>query len=308
MIQPNLFENIPDHRGQRRAAGAVFFAPPPAELGPLVSAESTLGTKFTFNLPLRLVMTLPVAAVFIYAGLLLAEKRPPDESLAYQFFAFIAGAAGAAVVWYYTRFNHACTYVGEHGFAIFTLSGSAMGKPVRNVLLFKNAAELRATQTRMYMNGVYTQTTYDYRWVDDHGRRVARLNGRYMGENRPPKEGDRYHFASAAEIVWSEHVLARAAQQLKDEGSIAFRVDAKRVVRVGPEFMEFHFGDEPVRVHREEIGSVTLGGGEFSFKHKDAKWYRNAGKYRFGYGEMANGKVFLLALEKLMGYSFNEAA
>jgi len=78
-----------------------------------------------------------------------------------------------------------------------------------------------------------------------------------------------------------------------------------RVVRVGPGFMEFHFGGEPVRVTREEIGAVSLAGGQFSFKHKDAKWYRSAGKFNFPYGQMANGKVFFLVLEKLMGYRWN---
>jgi hypothetical protein len=100
-------------------------------------------------------------------------------------------------------------------------------------------------------------------------------------------------------------MLARAERQLQDEGSIAFRVDAKRTVRVGPAFIEFHFGgggDGPARVARDEIASVSLGQGIFAFKHKDARWYRSAGTYTFSYGEMSNGKVFLLALERHMGY------
>jgi len=81
---------------------------------------------------------------------------------------------------------------------------------------------------------------------------------------------------------------------------IAFRVDAagKRVVRVGPGFLEFHFGDGPVRVTGEEMGKVSLDQGHFSILHKDAKWYRSAGKYRFQYGAMANGK-------ELMGLRWN---
>ena len=42
----------------------------------------------------------------------------------------------------------------------------------------------------------------------------------------------------------------------------------------------------------------------FQFKHKDAKWYKLSGKYSFQYGSMANAKVFLLALEKLVGYQW----
>lgn len=155
------------------------------------------------------------------------------------------------------------------------------------------------------MNGAYRKTSYDFRWVDERGRRVAQLTGEYVGLDRLPRAGDLFNFVAAAEVAWSLHALARAEQQLQEEGSTPFRVDETRTLRVGPGFIEFHFGDEPVRVHRDEIGSVSFGGGVFSFKHKDAKWYRSAGKYSFGYGDMANGKVFLLALDKLMGYRWN---
>lgn len=90
--------------------------------------------------------------------------------------------------------------------------------------------------------------------------------------------------------------------QLQAEGSIPFRVDGTRWLRVGPGFIEFHFGGEPARVTRDEIETVSLSNGQFSFKHKDAKWYSRAGKYSFAYGQMANAKVFLLALDKLLGY------
>ena len=86
------------------------------------------------------------------------------------------------------------------------------------------------------------------------------------------------------------------------EHAINFYVDRSRWLRVGPGFLEFHFGGEPVKVTKEEIASVSLGGGYFSFKHKDAKWFSGAGKFRFRYGGMGNGKVFILALDKLMGY------
>jgi hypothetical protein len=169
------------------------------------------------------------------------------------------------------------------------------------VLRFVDAAELRASQTRQFVNGVYAGTEYDFRWSDASGRELLRLKGTHRGKDGTPKPGDAFHFAAAAEVAWSVHYLERAQAQLEKEGSIAFRVDGRRVVRVGPGFMEFHFGDEPVRVAAEEMGDIGLGDGQFSFKHKDAKWYRSAGKYRFQYGAMANGKVFFLVMDKLMG-------
>ncbi|HEY7089287.1 MAG TPA: hypothetical protein VH518_14415, partial [Tepidisphaeraceae bacterium] len=227
--------------------------------------------------------------------------RPTDRPI-FAGLAAIAGILVALVAWYMTRFKHRCTYVGEDGIAQLNLSGSRDAQPNVRMLLFGDASSMQAPQTRQFVNGIYTGTDYDYRWFDEQGNKLYRLNGRYVGKDKPPKPGSPFHFAWAAEIAWSQHILARYMHQLETEGSMAFPVDKKRLVRVGQGFLEFHFGEEPVRVTREEIASVTLGGGMFSFKHKDAKWYRSAGKYSFQYGRMANGKVFLLALDKLMGY------
>lgn len=122
-------------------------------------------------------------------------------------------------------------------------------------------------------------TNYDYRWSDAAGRLLYRLNGTYRaGRKKLPKQGSAYNFALAAEMAWSNHFLSRAQAHLESEGSIPFRIDAHKVVRVGPGFLEFHFGEQPQRVTKEEIASVSLGNGQFSFKHKDARWFsRSAG-------------------------------
>jgi hypothetical protein len=130
------------------------------------------------------------------------------------------------------------------------------------------------------------------------------MKGSYRQRKKGLKAGEPFRLLQAAEIAWSVHYLERANQVLTTEGSIPFRVDKHRVVRVGPSFLEFHFGGDPVRLQREDIASVNLGNGTFQFKHKDAKWYSLSGKYSFQYGTMANGRVFLLALEKLMGYQW----
>jgi len=309
MIDQTILQGIPDHRGQPRPPGPIFFAAPPASIGQLISAESTLGSgRIEFALPVRIGLAAAVVGIIFYGGMLVAAMQHPDDRGIYLFFTVVLAALGAAGLWYNTGFNHNCTYVGQDGFARFRLKRNRDGTPVQTLLLFRDAAALLARQTHSYTNHIYTHTSYSFRWMNDAGRYVARLDGKYRGEHCPPKAGDAFHFAAAAEIAWSEHVLARAQQQLQQEGSIAFRVDHNRVVRVGPNFLEFHFGEAPVRVNRQDIGSVTLGNGFFSFKHKDAKWYGNAGKYRFAYGDMANGKVFLFALDRLMGYRWNAAA
>jgi hypothetical protein len=290
-----------DHRGEPLAPDVDLFAPGPAEVGAIRSAESTLKVGQNEKpLLLRLVLAWLCGGATVVAVLLIPHDRA-SQTVVYV----IAAAVGlivASLAWYFTRFAHRCTYVGEDGIARSDLRGRRDAQPKSWTLLFADAAALRASQTRQFVNGVYTGTRYNYRWVDAQGLRRAQLKGTYHGKDKPPKAGDAYHFAAAAEVAWSVHLLARIDQQLQAEGSIPFRVDSNRVVRVGPGFLEFHFGGEPTRVTREEIANVTLGGGTFSFKHKDATWYSRAGKYSFQYGTMDNGKLFLLAMEKLMGY------
>jgi hypothetical protein len=299
-------EKLPDHSGQRRPFPKEFFAPPPPQIGNVISADSDLRQgKNGLPVVVRWLIILAVsggvfAAFYWFASI--QEKRT-DRNLI-QSWGYILTVLAFVAAWFLTRFRKTCTYVGDAGVVRYTLKGSQNSTPHVDLLVFNDAAEVHASQTRQYLNGVYTGTSYDYYWTDASGRRVLRVKGTYRANNKPPKQGHPFHFAHAAETAWSEHFLRRAEQQLKSEGSIAFRVDKRgRIVRVGPGFLEFHFGgDGPQRFTAEDIASVGLGGGYFSFKHKDAKWYSRQGNYNFSYGSMANAKVFLFALNRLMGY------
>jgi len=301
----NIAGEVRDHRGQRRDANRELFGMPPLEIGRILSVESTLKPGgVLYPTWMRFVLTalfgLAGAAAVMWFG---RDLRGGDrESLV-----VLAGFAGCVVAaggWYTFRhsFGHRCTYVGEEGVALFELRTSRTATPAAKVLRFADAAELRVSQTRQFIHGVYHGTDYDYRWTGADGRQLFRLHGRHQGKDKPPRPGDPFHFAAAADVAWRNHYLQRAQAQLRREGSIAFRVDSRRVVRVGPGFMEFHFGGDPVRVAKDEIAKVTLGGGHFSFVHRDAKWYSSAGKFAFDYGKMANGNVFFLVLDKMMGY------
>ena len=300
---------IPDHRGEPRLPHLELFGMPPPEIGRILSVESTLkagGRVYPTWLRPVLVVVVGIAVLVAVMYLWPTPRRGQRDNA--TLVALVAGCLAGAVTWYAARhsFGQRCSYVGEHGVALFELRRGRSSPPRASVLLFAHAVELRAKQVRQFVNGVYSGTEYDYRWTDPAGRLLLKLRGRYMGKDKPPKPGDPFHFASAAEIAWSNHYLARAASELEQTGAISFRVDGKRFVRVGPGFIEFHnFGGETVRVTKDEIAKVTLGGGTFAFVHKDAKWYRSAGKYKFQYGQMANGKVFFLALDKLMGYRWN---
>ena len=295
---------LPDHRSQARPKPVDFLVPAPPEIGPVSSAESTLRpNRKPIPLVLRLLMGTLFAGAIVWAFSWASEDVRKGDRQGIMIMGLCFAVAAFAIDMYLTRFVALFSFVGRDGVARLTVKGRRNALPKTELLVFAQAYALRAAQTRQFVNGVYTGTTYDYVWSDPAGKRLLRLRGTYRGRKGPPKAGDAFHFASAAEIAWSIHYLDRAQAELEARGSIEFWVDKNRRVRVGPGFLEFDFGGEsPVRVTREEIASVSLGQGVFSFKHNDARWYSRSGKYNFRYGAMANAKVFLLALDKLMGY------
>ncbi|MGC4003225.1 MAG: hypothetical protein QM811_08855, partial [Pirellulales bacterium] len=284
----------------QRLPAADFFAAPPPEIGELVSADTTLrthknplgwGTRISIGA--SLVVIIIGVAFWIASG----QRRPADRTAFQVIGALIAlGVFGIAI--YVTRFKAVCSYVGKNGMARFTLHGSRESIPSTELLLFNTVSELHSSQTRHFYNGVYTGTNYVYTWNDPNGVVRLKLSGTYRGKDSPPKQGDAWFLAESGERAWSLYFLEHANKQLQHLGFIEFAVDRKRRLRIGPGFIEFHFVRSP-RVEAQDMAAISLSGGQFSFKHKDAKWYSFSGKYSFEYGAMANARVFLMALDSL---------
>ena len=300
------FQDTPGHCGTPRDPGFELFAAPPPEIGQVLSADSTLRAgKDGLSPAIRLILIALSAGVGVgfiaWAFQNVSAQMRPGPILA----GLVTTGMLPLLTWHFTRFAPKSTFVSREGLYEAKLKGTRGGPIVDRTLLFRDAAELITGQTRHYTNGVYTGTTYEYKWINFQGQPIFGLSGRYRSSKGTPKPGHAFYFGAAGELAWSRHYLERAAEQLDKEGAITFRVDAKRMLRVGPGFMEFHFGGDPQRVTCEDIAKVTLGGGQFSFKHKDAKWYASQGKFNFNYSKMANARVFLLALERLMGYRWS---
>jgi hypothetical protein len=298
-----------DHDGKVPSQPFEFFFPAPPEIGKIISARSSLRVGKRPLPPLaRFGINLLIPVVFFLVVYVIAQcaAENPNERWTFQALGGVLAVLAFPILLLANRTpKSVCSYVGQEGVAIST-ARRRTGPPKTQLLFYKDAAELIAAQTRHHYNGVYTGTTYAYAWTDFDGETILKLKGKYYAKKgKLPKSKSPYHLARMAEIVWSQVLTARADHCLKEEGSIPFRVDKSRVVRVGPGFIEFHFGGDPVRVTKDEIAKVTLGGGNFSFQHKDAKWFSRQGKFSFQYGKMANAKMFLRALEKLMGYRWN---
>jgi hypothetical protein len=299
--QVGALDSIPDHTGKPRIGGE-FFADPPPEIGQIISADSNLGRGLNPTVVLFLAALIAIGIILIFQSIAASPGVDRNSASSFRIIGYVLGAIVLVLGILKPGIRTVCTYIGPDGIARFSMKGRG-GVPKSEMLPFEQAAELQSSQTRRYIHGAYVGTNYLYTWTDPDGRRLFRCKGSHRArKNKLPKPHDAWHFANSAELAWSRHYLARAQQWLETEGSIPFRLDKKRWLRVGPGFMEFHFGGEPVRVTKEEIATVSLASGQFSFKNKDAKWYSRDGKYSFRYGTMANARVFLMALDKLMGW------
>jgi hypothetical protein len=142
-------------------------------------------------------------------GLFVATgRREPGTLEVGVMSAITAFVAVVYLMWFEIR----CTYVGKDGVAIFGCDRHRNPKKAR-MLLFNRAASLRAEQFRVSIAGIPGGTMYDYRWLDPSGRLLLRLHGSYRArKGKLPRAGDKYHFASAAEIAWRSHYQARAGR------------------------------------------------------------------------------------------------
>ena len=57
----------------------------------------------------------------------------------------------------------------------------------------------------------------------------------------------------------------------------------------------------------DDIASVSIENGMFTIKRRDAKvgWFSAKGVFSFAYDSMANAKVFLMAVDELLGLTYN---
>jgi hypothetical protein len=280
------------HAGSPVTVDADFFMPPPPEIGELISVGTDLPkSKNPMPKALRLII---IAASMLVLPIFL--------QIVWQtiWLTVIAGLVAGVVAWYFTRFDHTCSFVGSKGLVKYELMGDRTTLPTETFLMFTDAHSLYTKTTRNYTNGVYTGTEYNYKWVKNSGNDFI-ISGTYKGENTPPKPQDLWHFANVGESAWTQYLLENIDDQLAKDGYIEFALSgALQAVRVGQGFLEFVSRKDGIqRVMREDMRDITLGSGTFQFKHQDARWWSGKGKFSFDYGNIPNARIFMICLKEL---------
>ncbi|HEY2586718.1 MAG TPA: hypothetical protein VGI81_13220 [Tepidisphaeraceae bacterium] len=297
---------VPNHSRQPRDPTHELFGNPPKFIGQILSADSTLKQgKDGWSAPARFAFVASIALAVLFLIYLAARQVGPGTNITVW---LIGGMFGLLIVFVAigkTGFTAQSNYVGSERLYSVSVAGNRQNPLKEQSLQFADATELHVAQTRHYKNGAYQGTECSYAWNNADRKTLFAFRGWHHGGDKLPEPGHPYHFALAGEIAWSVYYLPVVERQLRQEGAVIFPIDSRRSVRVAPGFMEFHFGDEPQRINIEDIARFSLHGGEFSFKHKDARWYNREGKYKFPYASMANAKVFLLACDRLLGCQFS---
>jgi hypothetical protein len=295
-----------DLAGQPLAANdREWFASPPPEIGDVVAAWSTQragSSIWPTWLKLMILLIVAVGAVFLANAIANASASSNKEraSLAILltcFFLPIAPLIAAAMM----RWKHRIYFIGGDGVAKVTYKGDLASAKVE-MLAFKDAMALRSSQTRHYHNGIYAGTNYDYNWYAYDAHRLLRLKGSFYGRKKAEKSNSPYRFALGAQAMWNRHYFARAVAELERTGGVTFAVGKTDSIRILRGALQLNFRGEQMQVTPTEIAKISLANGLFTIHHKDAGWFSRKGKFSFRYGSMSNGQVFLMLMERLVGY------
>jgi serine/threonine protein kinase len=295
--------NVSDHLGGETPSSADFFALPPPEIGPLLSASTTLSHS---DKPLRqesrlfVTISTTIASLMAFAMcVFLANAQSRGWIL---FWTVGAPIISGMIAWAKTGFKHTCTYVGSLGLARYDCKGDRDRLLRSSELLFRDGANLHTSVTDHYQNGAYQRTSFRFVWRTKSGERCFSIEGGHRSKNKPPPATNLYNFGRAAELAWTRHLLGHALEDIETLGWFQFSLKGDDWVRVGPEWVDFHLKGQTNRCTKEEIGEVTVGGGWLNIKRKDARtgWFSSSGIFEFRYSELANAHLFLLLFHEII--------
>jgi len=190
---------VRDHGGGPPPEGSDFFAAPPATIGALGSAATTLRVGLPVGpgvgaVAVRLLLGALMGAL---AGWLLrAAVGLP------WFVAALAVPAGAAFAWWTLRRapDQVCTFVGEDGIAILGCKGSRERHTAPRVLRFADAARFDRVVKDPAEDPRESYVLYRMTWYDARGRTLHEESSGFAPGNRRAEQ--LYAFARAAERAW----------------------------------------------------------------------------------------------------------
>jgi hypothetical protein len=294
------------HSGRPLDPKLLFFAPPPAEIGEVISGYSSLkkGQPALARLS-QIPADIWQGALFLGAlagfipGLIIGFI--PGGDLPGLIVGLLAGFGVLGfMVW--VALSPRCTYIGTKGFAELMQMKGKLTEP--DIRLFEKARELRTEETRKYKDNAYQGTSYTFSWTDDSSTEVFKVSGLHVSENNTPHDKNDYTLGLAAERAWTAFTFERAKKELGQNGGITFRAKNADALTLGDGFIEINRRGETLRLTREDMPRLSLEKGvvTVSSKHTIFNFFGSQGTYKFNYHDIANASLFLVLFDSLVAH------
>jgi hypothetical protein len=298
------------HAGLAIAEDDDFFVDAPPAIGQIVSAHTTLKKHVRPKSLLKIVMVasgLFLADMMVVTALFFLWRNGPraangNEAQVLILISAVVGIGSFALLIWWMRFVHTCTYVGKDGIAIFQCSFHRGNLLRSEVLLFEDAAELRTIPTRAFAGGIIGVSEFAYTWLDPQQAVIYRFIARHWN-SRSARIDEDYHFALMAERAWTEH-LARDLEQISaDRELLYFPLQHGDFLQVGKGRLILNQGGQIMELPAARIAKVAAGQNLITIHEvgADPNLHAGPGIHLIGRHDLANVQFFLAALEKLLG-------
>jgi hypothetical protein len=307
--------NVTEHTGAPLTADLDFFVAPPAEIGTIRSAHTSLKKGVRERpVPLRTLFALVGGAV----GYLLTWGF---DSLTKILFVVADITRTPLILWYLifiplwvylgwraSGFLHSCTFAGDYGCAHFQCEHERTKVTRMSYFRFQDASAVSTRIVRRTKNGVYNGTNFYFHWYSSDSKYVIySITGSHHKDSKTPPPENFYNFACAVESAWYRYATPKIDAEFAQNGSVRFYMGYNCWSVLGRGYIQFV--DEHGKVSRcdaEEIGSAKLFDGRLTIRHKEAKrkffdLFNSEGVFGFPYGAIHNARLFLYLFEKSLG-------
>jgi len=205
--------------------------------------------------------------------------------------AFIAGSNLSNPVYY-------CSYIGENGFAAYSLSGNEQAVSELYQIDFSKVTDVLSFTKKVYKGFVYQNTRQGFTWLND-GQILQEFNIVHsQNDEKPNHDNFEYWINALAEKHFTEWLVSRSLDSLNVNGYIEFRnihFDSNKYQSEVFTYLKrnsiifFHKGDE-VEYSYSEIKGMSIKESTLTIEHME-----NFKKFLF-WGDTKTQKIELASL------------
>ncbi len=199
----SLPRDILGHTGNPVPPELDFFVSSPPEIGPLISAHSTLRHGQPPNRTGdRFWSAFGTAFLGWIAGIMVNGVFSVNSDFWGVIWILGLPTAGFIWTWTSTKVRHTCSYIGANGAARFCAENVRENIVFGEVLHFSSATHFVPNILHRKEYGTYAQTAYSMVWYDSNRQPIFCIEGEHRYQDNLPPIDDDYHYAVAAATAW----------------------------------------------------------------------------------------------------------